>query len=240
MVERLASGGLMKGSRWSAEALSSHLLAGEPPATLEALLERLHGARDDLLCAHALVRLALHALGPPQRTATVPGNFVVSNRREGGVPSPLLVVGNLHVLGSLDLDVGAWLVCTGELRVAHATVDRAPGALLAVGGSLTTARMSTQGDVAVGGTLTVEDTLLAWGQGRLVSEGPLRAGLLVNGGHTVDTPLLPATRVGPGTDGAGLRQHLVDSVLTRDGERTTVDATAVDQWLRANRSPRRA
>ncbi|MFY0562198.1 hypothetical protein ACN28E_00015 [Archangium lansingense] len=248
VVSALSSGRLMRGSRWKPEQLSRCLLDEPAPATLEALLARLYaapaygkgGVFGDETSAFALVRLATHLFGAPSRTATVQGDLVVSNHREGAMRSPFFIPGHLNVSGKLDVDEGAWLLCTGDVRVGGAIVDYEPGSVIAVGGSLSTARMSTMGAVVVGGGLVVEDTLLAWRNDyRLVVEGTLRAQLLVAWDHVVDALQEESVQLDPNTDGAVLRQHLRDEVLPGGPDATDFDVEEADRLIRENESLRR-
>ncbi|AKQ63130.1 hypothetical protein A176_000042 [Myxococcus hansupus] len=248
MVAQLLTGGVLRGNRRRAEQLSRCLMQAPVPETIEALLDRLYAAPSygkdgvfgDETSAFALVRLALHLFGPPTRTASVPGDLVVSNHREGAVRSPLWIPGHLNIEGSLDVDEGAWLLCTGDVRVGGATVDYEPGSIIAVGGSLSTARMSTLGAVVIGGNLDVADTLLAWrNDERLVVEQTLRAGLLVACDHTVVAAHVDAVRLDSDAEGSLLHQYLRDEVLTGAPGDLRLDVEAADQWIRRNASPRR-
>lgn len=248
VVARLLAGNLLQGARLRSEELTRCLMHAPVPETLEALLDRLYaapaygkdGVFGDETSAFALVRLALQLFGPPVRTASVPGDLVVSNHRDGAVRSPLWIPGHLNIEGSLDVDEGAWLLCTGDVRVGGATVDYEPGSVIAVGGSFSTARMSTMGAVVIGGGLDVADTLLAWrNDQRLVVEETLRAGLLVAWDHVVDAARVDAVRLDSDAGDALLRQHLRDEVLTGAPGAASLDVEAADQWIRRNVSPRR-
>ncbi|XXF78225.1 hypothetical protein P2318_00265 [Myxococcaceae bacterium GXIMD 01537] len=244
VVAQLRSGRLLPGSRWTPEELARCLLTRPTPETLEELLERLYaapaygkdGVFGDRTSAFALVKLALHLFGAPTRTATVKGDLVVSNHRDGAARSPLLIPGHLHVSGMLDVDEGAWLLCTGDVRVDGVTVDYEPGSVMAVGGSLHTARMCTMGAVVVGGRLDVEDTLLAWrNDDSLVVEGGLRARVLVEWEHVIDADLDVGVRLDPDSSETLLRQHLRDDAFLG----AQFDAELADRLLRANASLRR-
>lgn len=248
VVARLLAGRVLQGRPLRAEQLTRCLLHAPAPETLEALLDRLYaapaygkdGVFGDETSAFAVVQLALELFGPPTRTATVRGDLVVSNHREGAMRSPFWIPGHLNIEGSLDVDEGAWLLCTGDVRVGGATVDYEPGSVIAVGGSFTTARMSTMGAVVIGGRLEVADTLLAWRNDyRLVVEETLRAGLLVAWDHTVDAANVDAIRLDSDAEDALLRQHLREEVLSGAPGAASLDVEAADQWIRRNVSPRR-
>ncbi|WP_338870763.1 hypothetical protein [Myxococcus stipitatus] len=247
VVEDLLAGRFVSVTPQAGERLSRCLLKEPTPPTFEALLARLYAApaygRDgvfgDEVSAFALVRLAIRLYGAPDRLATVPGDLVISNHQEGALPSPFWVPGNLKVEGSLTVDEGAWLLCTGEVQVGGTTLDYEPGSVIAVGGSLTTARLCTMGAVTVGGRLEVSDTLLAWRNDyRLVVEEGLRAGLVVAWDHTIHAEVSAGVWLDADAAPEALRAHLRAEVLVGEGRATDFDVEAADELLRRGESLR--
>ncbi|AGC42275.1 hypothetical protein MYSTI_00926 [Myxococcus stipitatus DSM 14675] len=246
VVEELLAGRFVAVTPQEGERLSRCLLHEPTPATFEELLARLYAApeygRDvfgDATSAFALVRLAIHLYGAPSRLATVPGDLVISHDLAGAVPTPFWVPGNLKVDGILKVDEGAWLLCTGDVEVGGATLDYELGSVIAVGGSLTTARMCTMGAVTIGGRLEVSDTLLAWrNDHRLVVEGGLRAGLLVAWDHTLHAEVSAGVRLDTDATPEVLHAHLRADILTGEGRAVTLDVEAADGLLRRDESLR--
>ncbi|WP_342378699.1 hypothetical protein NVS55_04820 [Myxococcus stipitatus] len=246
VVEELLGGRFVAVTPAEGERLSRCLLHEPTPATFEDLLARLYAAPahgqdvfGDELSAFALVKLALHLYGAPSRRATVPGDLVISNHREDAVPSPFWVPGNLEVQGTLTVDEGAWLLCTGNVQVGGTTLDYEPGSVIAVGGSLTTTRLCTMGAVTIGGRLEVSDSLLAWRNDyRLVVEGGLHAGLLVAWDHTVHAEVSAGVRLDTDATPEVLHSHLRADILAGEGRAMTLDVEAADGVLRRDESLR--
>jgi hypothetical protein len=216
--------------------------SGVQPRTALAVVEdagpetfgRLHGARSVEIDRGGLVRLVDLANVHRTREAwTIDGDAFVSFR--GGM-RPLFHHGDLHVRGSLLIDEGAWLICSGTLAVDGIVSDYRP-CTLAVGGDLAARRLVATGSVIALGAVDVSEVLLAHGpSATLVVGGAIRAPLVVHHRCDVRAGSIAAEHVIDLDDVervVALRDRFAADVISADG---AIDAERCDRRLRCGLS----
>lgn len=196
----------------------------------ESILGRLHSEDEmdldlDMAGFDRLISLASSRTPSPW---TIDGDAFISPR--GGSTHSLLHCGDLHVRGSLLLDEGAWLMCTGDVFVDGIVSDNRRSTL-AVGGNLLAGRIVSSSTIFVRKSLLASDLVFARGHGpRFDVAGSIRAPRI----FTHERQVMASEFMGEAfdletVDVETIRARFFDEVLTPSG---FVDPSRCERRLR--------